>query len=199
MIELKFFQENMDFFFFLEDELQIFFFWYNFFYFSITTLSEWVSEWSRSVVYNSAIPWTVAYHAPLSMGFSRQEYWSGLPFPSPEDLRNPGTEPRSPALRSNTHYIIQSVQLNGFSCIHSSLVALTVKNPPTMKENWVQPLGWEDPLEEGLATQSSVLAWRSTMDRGAWWATAHGFAESDATKQQLYIHHNNQLFIFNIP
>ena len=37
-------------------------------------------------------PWTVAYHAPPSMGFSRQEYWSGLPFPSPEDLPNPGIE-----------------------------------------------------------------------------------------------------------
>ena len=42
--------------------------------------------------------WTVAYHAPLSIGFSRQEYWSGLPFPSPEDLPNPGIEPGSPAL-----------------------------------------------------------------------------------------------------
>ena len=42
--------------------------------------------------------WTVAHHAPLSMGFSRQEYWSGLPFPSPEDLPDPGIEPRSPAL-----------------------------------------------------------------------------------------------------
>ena len=38
-------------------------------------------------------PWTVAYHAPLSMGFSRQEYWSGLPFPSPEDLPDPGIDP----------------------------------------------------------------------------------------------------------
>ena len=43
-------------------------------------------------------PWTVAYQAPPSMGFPRQEYWSGLPFPSPEDLLNPGIEPRSPAL-----------------------------------------------------------------------------------------------------
>ena len=43
-------------------------------------------------------PWTVAYQAPLSMGFSRQEYWGGLLFPSPEDLPNPGIEPRSPAL-----------------------------------------------------------------------------------------------------
>ena len=45
-----------------------------------------------------ATPWTVAYHAPLSMGFSRQEQWSGLPFPSPEDLPHPGIEPGSPTL-----------------------------------------------------------------------------------------------------
>ena len=45
-----------------------------------------------------ATPWTVTYHTPLSLGFSKQEYWSGLPFPSPEDLPNPGMEPRSPAL-----------------------------------------------------------------------------------------------------
>ena len=43
-------------------------------------------------------PWTVAYQAPLSVGFSRQEYWSGLPFPSPEDLSDPGIEPGYPAL-----------------------------------------------------------------------------------------------------
>ena len=41
--------------------------------------------------------WIVAHQAPLSMGFSRQEYWSGLPFPSPGDLPDPGIEPRSPA------------------------------------------------------------------------------------------------------
>ena len=46
-------------------------------------------------------PWTVAYQAPLSRGFSRQEYWSGLPFPSPGDLPNPGIEPRSPALEAD--------------------------------------------------------------------------------------------------
>ena len=43
-------------------------------------------------------PWTVARQAPLLMGFSRQEYWSGLPFPSPGDLPNPGIKPVSPAL-----------------------------------------------------------------------------------------------------
>ena len=46
-------------------------------------------------------PWTVACQAPLSMGFSRQEYWSGLPFPSPGDLPNSGIEPRSPALQAD--------------------------------------------------------------------------------------------------
>ena len=45
-----------------------------------------------------ATPWTIAYQATLSMGFSRQEYWSGLPFPSPGDLPNPGIEPESPSL-----------------------------------------------------------------------------------------------------
>ena len=48
-----------------------------------------------------ATPWTVAYQVPTSMGFSRQEYWSGLPFPSPGDLPNPGIEPRSPALQAD--------------------------------------------------------------------------------------------------
>ena len=48
-----------------------------------------------------AIPWTGACQAPLSMGFSRQEYWSGLPFPSPGDLPDPGTKPRSPALQAD--------------------------------------------------------------------------------------------------
>ena len=47
-------------------------------------------------------PWTVARQAPLSMGFSRQEYWSGLPFPSPGDLPNPGIEPGCPALQADS-------------------------------------------------------------------------------------------------
>ena len=48
-----------------------------------------------------AIPWTVACQAPLSMGFSSQEYWSGLPFPSPGDLPDPGNEPMSLALQAD--------------------------------------------------------------------------------------------------
>ena len=64
------------------------------------------------------------------------------------------------------------------STLHPSLVAQMVKNPPAMRETWVQSLGWEDPLEEGMATHSSILAWRIFMDRGAWQATVHGVAKS---------------------
>ena len=56
---------------------------------------------SCSVVSNSATPWTAAHQDSLSMKFSRQEYWSGLPFPSPEDLPDLGTEPGSPALQAD--------------------------------------------------------------------------------------------------
>ena len=49
-----------------------------------------------------ANPWTIAHQAPLSMRFSRQEYWSGLPFPSLGDLPNPGIKPRSPALQADS-------------------------------------------------------------------------------------------------
>ena len=45
-------------------------------------------------------------------------------------------------------------------------------------ETWVQSLGWEDPLDEGMTTHSSILAWRIPMDRSTWWATVHGVAES---------------------
>ena len=57
---------------------------------------------SHSVVSNCAAPWTVALQAPLSMGFSRQEHWSGLLFPPPGGLPNPGTEPESPALQADS-------------------------------------------------------------------------------------------------
>ena len=58
-----------------------------------------------------------------------------------------------------------------------------VKNLPAMRETWVRSLGREDPLEEGMAAHSSLLAWRILMDRGAWKATVHGITESDMTEQ----------------
>ena len=57
-------------------------------------------------------------------------------------------------------------------------MAQAVKNPPAMWETWVSSLGWEDPLEKGMATHSSVLAWRIPMDREAWLATVHGAAKN---------------------
>ena len=59
----------------------------------------------------------------------------------------------------------------------SSLVAQTVKHLPAMRETWVQSLGQEDPLEEGMGTHSSILAWRIPMDRGAWRGIVHGVAK----------------------
>ena len=53
-----------------------------------------------------------------------------------------------------------------------------VKSTPAMRETWVQSLGGEDPLEEGMAIHSSILAWRIRMDRGAWWVTVHGVTKS---------------------
>ena len=66
------------------------------------TIKGWRSEvklLSRVRLFET--PWTVAYQAPQSMEFSRQEYWSGLPLPSPGDLPNPGIKPRSPALQAD--------------------------------------------------------------------------------------------------
>ena len=57
-------------------------------------------------------------------------------------------------------------------------MAQMVKNPPAMWETWVRSLGWEDPLEEDMATLSNILAWRIPMDRGAWQAILHGVAKS---------------------
>ena len=65
-----------------------------------------------------------------------------------------------------------------FQYFWASLVAQTVKNLPAMRETWVQSLGLEDPLQEGMATHSSILAWRILMNRGAWWATVHGGVKS---------------------
>ena len=58
------------------------------------------------------------------------------------------------------------------------LVAQMEKHTPAMWETWVRSLGWEDPLEEGMATHFSIFAWRMPMDRGTWQATVHGVAKS---------------------
>ena len=69
---------------------------------------------------------------------------------------------------------------NAKSIFFNIVVAQSVKNLPA---GWVRSLGWEYPLEEGMATHSSILVWRIPMDRGAWRAAVHGVTELDLTEQ----------------
>ena len=64
-----------------------------------------------------------------------------------------------------------------------------------MKETWVQSLGWEDPLEEEMATHFCFLAWEIHMDRGAWWAKVHGVAKSWIQLKRLSMHANNLVYM----
>ena len=69
-------------------------------------------------------------------------------------------------------------------------MAQLVKNPPAMQETWVRSLGWEDPLEEGMATHSRIFAWRTPMDRGDWQATVRGSQKvrhDCVTKYSIYL------------
>ena len=73
-----------------------------------------------------ANPWSVARQAPLSMGFSRQEYWSGLPFPSPGDLPNPGIKPRSLELQADS----SPTEPPGKSALGGTINPLTTRKGP---------------------------------------------------------------------
>ena len=89
---------------------------------------KWSEVKSLSCVQLFVTPWTIANQAPLSMGFSKEEYWSGLPFPSPGYLPDPGIEPRSPSLQAD---------------------ALPSAIQEAIQETLVQFLGQEDPLKKG--------------------------------------------------
>ena len=83
-------------------------------------------------------------------------------------------------LRNPLPVVLLNPQKSAFNthAVGSSPVAQMIKNLLTMQETWILSLGWEDPLEEGMAAHSSILAWRIRMDRGAGWATVHGVTES---------------------
>ena len=79
-------------------------------------------------------------------------------------------------------------------------MAQTVKNLRAKWETWVRSLGWEDPLEEGMATLSGILAWKIPMDRGAWWAIVHWVAKSWARLSDLNFHfHPHQVLCHTHP
>ena len=133
--------------------------------------------------------WTVACQFPLSIGFTRQEYWSGLPFPSPEDLPDRGIEPRSPTLQVDTLLSEppgKSCSLWGCMCF---LATLNLSHP-------LFPLGLPGGSEvkasgcnvgdlgsipgsgrfpgEGNGNPLQYSCLENPMDGGAWWATVHG-------------------------
>ena len=95
------------------------------------------------VSHSFATSWTIAHQTPLSMEFPRQEYSSGLPFPSPGDLPNPGIEPGSPALQAD------------------SLLSELPRKPGkrTGKTNNIKAHGMEL-TEKAMVTHSSTLAWK---------------------------------------
>ena len=135
--------------------------------------------------------WTIAHQAPLSMGFPRQEYWSGLQCPAPEDLPNPGIEPvslMSSALagRFFTTSAMQEAHTFYIKCIYTYKYVYayigaekvqTVKNLSSVQKTWVQSELGRCPGEgNGNPLQYSCL--ENSMDRGAWQATAHGVPKS---------------------
>ena len=103
-----------------------------------------------SVMSNSATPWTIAHQAPLSMGFSRQEYWGGLSFSAPGYLPDPGIDypaHESPALLGG-FFLWLSWQRICLLCGRSGF----------------RSLGWEDPLEKGKAAHSKNSGLENSMD-----------------------------------
>ena len=101
-------------------------------------------------------PWTVAYQAPPSMGFSRQECWSGLPFSSPGDLPDPGIKPRSPALQAD---------------------ALPSEPPGKSVYMYKIYIHVYIYLGEGNGNPLQYSCLENPMDGGAWWAAVHGVAK----------------------
>ena len=150
-----------------------------------------------------ATPWTVAHQALLSLGFSRQEHWSGLPCPPPGDLPNPGIEAASlmsPALAGGFFTtsatwevlmvykypsIVRCSIINIHTTNRATSVAQTVKSLPAMWETRVRSLDWEGPLEKKMATPI-FLPRKSNGWRSMAGYIVHGVAELDMTEQLTF-------------
>ena len=148
---------------------------------------------SLSRVQLFATPWTVAFHAPPSIGFSRQEYWSALPSPSPEDLPNPGIKPMFPALQADAlpseppgkpdqKSPKKTNKKNRMFTVEKSFPGgAVVKNLPAdvgnARDVGLIPGSERSPGEgNGNPLQYSCL--ENSMNRGSWWTTVHEVAKS---------------------
>ena len=122
-------------------------------------------------MFDSVAPWAVVCQAPISMEFSREEYWNGLPFPPPEDLPHPGIESRFPALAGGFFIIwaIGKSNTQGYNFL--------VRTPICLWNCVVLDLSV--PLDgEGNGTPLQYSCLENPMDRGAWWAAVHGVDRS---------------------
>ena len=108
---------------------------------------------SLSRVQLFATPWTIAHQAPPSMEFSRQEYWSGLPFPSPGDLPHPGIEPGSPTLQANT---LPSEPPGKYHSDAATAAAKSLQSCPTLCDP--MDYSWPDTSVHGIL-QERILEW----------------------------------------
>ena len=132
-------------------------------------------------------PCSVAHQVPLSMGFSRQEYRSGLPIPPPRDLPNPGTEPRSPALLlpwATREALEFKIPVYKSLCLEYSHFSFWLSwwlsgKEPTCQCRWCRFNPWVRKIPgegNGNPLQYSYLG--NPMDRGVWWARVHGVEKS---------------------
>ena len=113
-----------------------------------------------SVVSDSAAPWTVAHQAPLSMGFSRQEYWSGLPCPAPADLPNPGIDPTSLKPPASAGRFFSSSWEAPYSFREQSKPSVDKKQRTEARPFWLRSLGrarWKRALPACLPRCSDLL------------------------------------------
>ena len=133
--------------------------------------------------------WTEACPALLSMEFSKQQYWSGLPFPSPGDLPDPGTEPGSPALQADIlppdppgkSQLIVLYNQEAVTNLGASQVVLVIKNPPAntgdIRDMGSIPSSGRSP-GGGHSNPLQYSGLENPMDSGAWWAPVHSITQS---------------------
>ena len=139
-------------------------------------------------------PWTTVCQAPLFRGFSRQEYWSGLPFPSPGDLPNPKIKPAAPALQVNSKLFFKTLQ---FFLLNSSFVTLGYYCYILIRNVYqkILSLRWLDGITDLMDMSLSELQ-ELVMGREAWRAVIHGVAESDTTGR---LNSTEQISFLNLP